>query len=182
MTKHPFPQRAIRPNGSADQQSRRELEQALNRKREQYKIAARKKRDRKKKRLEALEQREKDLRKQYLALSMELMLCRSANRNQAIFMQTQAASELSMQVTAETSEMLERISSVALRSSPPPDIKSVGVAVSPDYSEINGQVAELYSSAASACYQAQMSCGSVELLRNEISQLSGLLFDSRDID
>ncbi|KAJ2779931.1 hypothetical protein GGI15_003720 [Coemansia interrupta] len=168
--------RAILPNGSADHQSRRELEQALNRKREQYKLAARKKRDRKKKRLEALEQREKDLRKQYLSLSMELMLCRSANQNHAIFVQTQAASELGMQVTAETSEMLETISSVALRSSPPPDISSV----SPDYSVLNSQIEDLYSSATFAHHQAQRSFSSVELLKDDISQLAELLLGNGD--
>ncbi|KAJ1830470.1 hypothetical protein LPJ73_008271, partial [Coemansia sp. RSA 2703] len=177
-TKHPYPQRAILPNGSVDHESRRELEQALNRKREQYKIAARKKRDRKKKRMEALEQREKDLRKQYLSLSMELMLCRTANQNRAVFMQVPMAAELGMQVTAETSEMLETISSVALRSSPPPEIHSAGAAAGPDYSEINSQISDLHSSAVSACQQAQISYSTVEILKDEVSRLSELIFDN----
>ncbi|KAJ2818807.1 hypothetical protein GGI24_004985, partial [Coemansia furcata] len=75
--------RNILPNGEPDRQRYDLLhEQALKRKREKNKIAARMKRSRKKQRLEALELREQELSERRRQLENELRVSRLANRNQ----------------------------------------------------------------------------------------------------
>ncbi|KAJ2800437.1 hypothetical protein H4S07_005179, partial [Coemansia furcata] len=75
--------RNILPNGEPDRQRYDLLhEQALERKREKNKIAARMKRSRKKQRLEALELREQELSERRRQLENELRMSRLTNRNQ----------------------------------------------------------------------------------------------------
>ncbi|KAI7830157.1 hypothetical protein BX661DRAFT_224039 [Kickxella alabastrina] len=77
--------RSILPNGTIERpQDGYLLEQALLRKRERNKIAARRKRDRKKQRMDALEQREKELRHKHMSLELELLLYQTANKNRKI--------------------------------------------------------------------------------------------------
>ncbi|KAJ2883167.1 hypothetical protein FB639_002229, partial [Coemansia asiatica] len=166
-------QRAILPNGTIeDRGDRYFLEQALLRKRERNKLAARRKRDRKKQRMEALEQREKDLRKQYLALSMELMVCRSANQIKDLERQSLAASGLGENIQAGATQSLDALSSIALGAA-----DNAGKTIL-DFTAINAEIADLHNSVDVACTQAEEAIIEVAHIQHEVSRLLSLLGDN----
>ncbi|KAJ1721872.1 hypothetical protein LPJ53_003652 [Coemansia erecta] len=109
---------------------------------------------------------------------MELMVYRTANQNQGLCVQSQMASDLGFEITAEATEIFNDISSRAMQpsSSPSPEPGQQERTVdTPDYSAINGQLSDIYDSAVLACRQAQASHEAANLLYQDIRHLANLL-------
>ncbi|KAJ1882445.1 hypothetical protein LPJ57_000926 [Coemansia sp. RSA 486] len=119
--------------------------------------------------MEALEEREKELRKQYLALSMELMVCRSTNQSNGLSHQSLVASSLGMVIQEEAAQTLDALSTLAMSAA------ERASNVMADFTALNEKIADLHSSVDIACSQAEEAIIASAHLQHEVSILLGIL-------
>ncbi|KAJ1899954.1 hypothetical protein LPJ66_001783 [Kickxella alabastrina] len=123
--------------------------------------------------MDALEQREKELRHKHMSLELELLLYQTANKNREINEQ----GRLAVEIVAEAAVVSE---GKAFSPTMPRDTEANGGPNNgSDYTAINAEIAELHDSVVTACNQAQVTSDTLILLKHEITQLLEFMEQNR---